>query len=555
MQHQSVEVGVRGICLKRFEQALVKLLPHVEPKYMPLPPPPKSNRYPTIIETTVLPLTTTKEKEKEWPDWEQLPPAARVYGNLPGQLSNRQRATRKEQQIQSMMRCIFALLPENVSENIEQQPLPQDYTIVDFGGGSGHLSIPLALMLPRCRIVVVDLKEKSLDFLHSKAGHCGDRVDNIETDIKSTATTKQENGQLQTTSIQNLWTFSGDIESYTDHFHLGVALHVCGEATDVVLRKCAQKKAAIVAAPCCVGKLNRQKKDPYIYQATTQNTPTIEYPQSRLFQQCLQCCNTQVVGENIVAAGTTVNINTAADDWDALAKAADYSHELDMNNRRNAARRAAKGILEMDRKLFLEQEYPYQATLTRMEPLTATPKHDILVAFFRDDDDETYTPKLSASIIAMMSFDQHADQVVNWTKDHLLSPDVSPDAVSVGNDISSDKQMEKSNPRKRNKIQTSKTDSVDWTLEEEQTIRALLLTQFPPPSRNCSSEEATADVLQNAKKSEDNHAFPTGMGGRKRKLIHFVAEQMGLVHWSVGKKSGDKTVHVGRRSMKPPQAT
>ena len=557
-QQQTVQLGVKGIRLKHFERALTKLLPHIEPRYMALP---------------ASPITATATTdEEEWPNWNGLPPAARVYGSLEGQLSNRQRATRKEQQIQSVLRCIFALLPatitaaDNDSDN-DTKRHEQNYTIADFGGGSGHLSIPLALLLPNCTIITIDLKQKSLDFLHEKADRCFGgasstcRSTSAEKDIKSPSIhpPPQPSPRLKPTAITNLWTFSGDIESFTMPFDLSVALHVCGEATDVVLRKSAQQKAHLVVAPCCVGKLNRQKKDPYIYRATAKNTPTILYPQSQLFRQCLQCnSNTDVdSGESFAAERTTTNNMAAANDWDALAKAADYSHELDMNNRRNAARRTAKGVLEMDRKLFLEQEFSYQAALTRMEPLTASPKHDILLAYFCDGGVDS--PAVPTSITTMMSSDRHADQVVDWTKDHLLSPGVSSSSEEQG--VGSDagvKVLDGSNPRKRNKTETSiKTDSVDWTWEEEQTIRNQLLSRFPL-SGDPSSVESTNDLQSLSKiNNEDDgrqkdagvYVFPPGMGGRKRKLIHFVAEQLGLAHWSVGKKHAEKAVGVRRRHI------
>ena len=40
------------------------------------------------------------------------------------------------------------------------------------------------------------------------------------------------------------------------------------------------------------------------------------------------------------------------------------------------------------------------------------------------------------------------------------------------------------------------------------------------------------------------YTFPTGMGSRKRKLIHYVAEQMNLKHWGIGNKNAEKTVVV-----------
>lgn len=539
---QAGDLGVRkGVHLKHFERALAKLLPHIEPRYMPLPPPPvyTTDSSTTAVSTCNYALPIKEEEREEWPNWGQLPPAGRVYGSLPGQLNNRQRATRKEQQIQSMLRCIFPLLPTDVNDI--------SCTIVDFGGGSGHLSIPLALLLPTAIIIAVDLKQKSLDFLHEKAGKCGAKNINRTTNTNR----KRKNGaiqeallrgQLQETAIQNLWTFSGDIESFAIPFHIGVALHVCGEATDVVLRKCHQQKAHIVAAPCCVGKLNRQKKDPYIYHATTENTPTIQYPQSRLFRQCLQCNSTN--SESVVVEEKTIAMNIhmvdAADNWDALAKAADYSHELDMNNRRNAARRAAKGVLEMDRKLFLEQECFYKAVLTRMEPLTASPKHDILLAYFCEGGVES--PLIPSAISNMMNEDQQfPDQVVAWTKEHLLSLSSSA-KPGVGKD-SGVKQLE--NPRQRNKSETLKVDGVDWTSEEEQTIRAQLLAQFPFVVAHLPSNTSTEYGDQQS--NPGVFVFPTGMGGRKRKLIHYISEQLGLLHWSVGKKNAEKTVAVRRR--------
>jgi hypothetical protein len=36
------------------------------------------------------------------------------------------------------------------------------------------------------------------------------------------------------------------------------------------------------------------------------------------------------------------------------------------------------------------------------------------------------------------------------------------------------------------------------------------------------------------------------MGSRKRKLIHYVADKLGLVHWGQGKKDRDKYVVIAR---------
>ena len=70
-------------------------------------------------------------------------------------------------------------------------------------------------------------------------------------------------------------------------------------------------------------------------------------------------------------------------------------------------------------------------------------------------------------------------------------------------------------------------DSVDWTLEEQRDVEG---------------------VLQRLIESEDSeYLFPSRMGGRKRKLIHYLAHQLGLLHWPVGYKDADKTVAVAKK--------
>lgn len=53
-------------------------------------------------------------------------------------------------------------------------------------------------------------------------------------------------------------------------------------------------------------------------------------------------------------------------------------------------------------------------------------------------------------------------------------------------------------------------------------------------------------LLNNGSQS---YRFPTGMGARKRKLIHFVAENLGISHWGEGRKDAEKTVVVARQRL------
>ena len=435
----TVPVGASGVHLKHFERVVVDLLPHTEISYSELPPLPDEN----------------------WP-FDQLPAYARVYGTATGQLSDLSRARRKEQQLQSMLRCILAVTNDDIP-----------CTIADFGGGTGHLAIPLALLRPKATVIVVDLHNKSLELLHSKVEKTA-MVDRDPSDLTGKVlhpATKSDDRLRHCAKIPNLYTFSGPLQAFDLDFDVGVALHLCGESTDVALRKCAVAQVrALVFAPCCVGKLNRNVKNPYIWQSTGANDPTVEYPQSSLLKRHIR----------------------DMDDWNALAKAADYSEAMECRTTRNAARRTAKALLETDRRLWLQEEFGYETLLTRMEPWEATPKNDILVAWRKDLD-----------ICLKLKPNEECQRDIQRTVDYLICRPATSDVKN-------------------------EHYSVEWTAQEETEIR-LELQKFLQRD----------DLLQ--------HTFPVGMGTRRRKLIHYVAETLALAHWGVGQTSSERTVTVAKR--------
>ena len=443
-------VGVKGVRLKNYEEALADLLPQVTPQFSQLPPLPPA-------------------ASEEWP-FDCLPTAARVTGDELGKLRGA-RATRKEGQLRSLLRCVMAMLPDNNDEAV----------IVDFCGGTGHLALPLALLLPRCKVIVVDIGARSLQLLHEKARRCGDSDCALQDSTMEDAVqrqmadvTYQEQVQRQCAGMSNLYTFHGSIETFSQNFHIGVALHACGEASDVTLRACARVGASFVICPCCVGKLHRNRQNPYIYHATAGNAPTISYPQSTVVSQCLQ----------------------EKDLWNDLVRAADYSDVMQVRTSRNATRRTAKALLETDRLLYMTGKYGYQTALTRMDPWESSPKNDILLGWLDCAKSPYHRGK--------MNTDNECNADIEITRQHLLQ--------------ATDMQQH-SQPT---------MDGVDWTWREEEDVRAML-KEF------CKGDER-------------KWILPTGMGPRKRKLVHCVAEKMGLAHWCHGKKYAEKTVVLAKRS-------
>jgi len=53
-----------------------------------------------------------------------------------------------------------------------------------------------------------------------------------------------------------LLTYSSSIQDYfNEKFTIGLSLHACGVATDLVLKKCWSHQASFICSPCCYGKI------------------------------------------------------------------------------------------------------------------------------------------------------------------------------------------------------------------------------------------------------------------------------------------------------------
>lgn len=230
------------------------------------------------------------------------------------------RSERKTQQIESL-----AALAVLLASDLDREGLP--LRIVDFAGGSGPLALPLAALLPHCTLVIVDVKQRSLDLAATRAAAAG---------------------------LRNVETWLGDIAEFDGPFGVGLALHACGEASDLAMLACVRAGARFVISPCCVGKLSSATLDPYKFNATGQNAGRVSYPRS-----------------TAVAAV----VGTVA--YDAIACAGDFAEKSQLVGARGALRRLCKCWLEHDRLLWAA-ERGYEARVCRMVPETASPKNHIL---------------------------------------------------------------------------------------------------------------------------------------------------------------------------------
>ncbi|RLN98169.1 hypothetical protein BBJ28_00018029 [Nothophytophthora sp. Chile5] len=256
------------------------------------------------------PAPTTSERSQGIP-WADLPDGIHPRdGKLPAQ-----RAKNKRQQV------------DNLAVFLQRMLRPGD-VVVEFCAGSGYVALPLACLFPQCTFVLLDKKEPSLAIGTNHRSPCDLLV--------------------QWRGLTNVEIFCGYIDDYSQPFDVGIALHACGEATDMVMHKCLAERAAYVLAPCCVGKIKLS---------------ALAYPRS-----------------------AALAAELSRTEYEVLAKAADFGHSSSVavtHTEVNRRRRRCKTLLESDRNMCAE-EAQYETFMFVMHPPTATPKNDVLVGIPRD---------------------------------------------------------------------------------------------------------------------------------------------------------------------------
>ncbi|KAL3288915.1 hypothetical protein HHI36_003360 [Cryptolaemus montrouzieri] len=221
-------------------------------------------------------------------------------GSLP-----KKRANRKCEQLISMVKPVMAIVGDS------------ECTIVDFCSGSGHLGLLLAFLLPKCQIILVENKEKSLDRA-------------IE--------------RIETLNLGNVVIVQSNLDYFCANFDIGVSLHACGTATDLVMQTCVKNQAHFVCCPCCYGGIK--------------GCHLVNYPRSLTF--------------------SNLNVFTY-EDYLSLAHAADQTH--DVENAKTKQGYMCMDIIDTDRKLYAEN-LGYDVFLGKLQPVTCTNKNNLIVGIW-----------------------------------------------------------------------------------------------------------------------------------------------------------------------------
>ncbi|XP_042668637.1 glutathione S-transferase C-terminal domain-containing protein isoform X2 [Centrocercus urophasianus] len=229
-------------------------------------------------------------------DWPSLPAAVN-----PGEgKMSRDRALRKQQQLNNLVAAVKKLAK------------PGD-VIVDFCSGGGHVGIVLAHMMPSCQVVLIENKELSL--MRAK-----DRSDEL--------------------GLNNISFIQANLDYFNGTFNIGVALHACGVATDMVIEHCIKARAAFVISPCCYGFI--------------QNTVKFKYPRSHQFRAILS------YKEHMI-----------------LCRFADQT-AVHLPPDRKLIGKQCMGLVDLDRAWAAER-CNYSVQVTSMEPESCSPKNNMFV--------------------------------------------------------------------------------------------------------------------------------------------------------------------------------
>lgn len=151
---------------------------------------------------------------------------------------------RKRDQLQSMIGYIEPELNRllkvyseefNETNNCSGSSSAKKVTVVEFGSGSGHLSLVLAHRHPLIHFILVERKEYTISVARHRVSECG---------------------------LQNVSMFTGelsDLDSFLNgrQISLGIGLHCCGLFTDMALDVCLSHNASFVISPCCYGQIGR----------------------------------------------------------------------------------------------------------------------------------------------------------------------------------------------------------------------------------------------------------------------------------------------------------
>eukprot|EP00941_MAST-03F_sp_MAST-3F-sp1_P001249 g1249.t1 len=233
------------------------------------------------------------------------------------------RANRKRWQTESFVGILNHLLPVVDSARPSSQ---QRLRVVDFGAGTGNFSLPLAKFFPQYDFILIEMKKVACNLIRERAAQG---------------------------NLTNVYVIESKIEDLdaSVEFDVGIAMHACGNATDLAQLACFRRNAAFVLCPCCIGKLQHSEEVEVL---------RLKHPRSMWLQDSI-----------------------SREQFEGIASLADHNALASLNTESlsfASIHKRAKTLIELDR-LQSAVELGYSTFLTKLNPLKASPKNDCIIGF------------------------------------------------------------------------------------------------------------------------------------------------------------------------------
>jgi hypothetical protein len=230
---------------------------------------------------------------------------------------------------------------------------PPGAVLVDFGAGTGNLTLPLAWALPQCTLVALDAKPESVARLAARASEAG---------------------------LSNVTALMGRIEDYKGACDVALGLHVCGSGTDAVLAHAAAARAAFCVSPCCIGKVNLAAAPPPPGARGAALIPRRDAAAADALTQAQH-----------PARSAALRARLTPPQFARLAAAADFSGDAHVDGYDDASAagalpRAAKAAVESDRAAAAA-EAGFAVRVVKLLQPSACVRNDLIVGWREDDDD------------------------------------------------------------------------------------------------------------------------------------------------------------------------
>ena len=267
-------------------------------------------------------------------------------------LLSHDRGQRKAWQVENFVSILWDRLSSYTTEERKEDCKSSnsndfDFTVVDFGCGSGNLCLALAPYFSKVRFVLVDKKPYPLKLVERRANEAG--LKNVQALQFSFSPSNLDEFSIPpippriytqafflppgTTPASQPPSASEDKqpEPASTHFDIAIGLHCCGSFTDMVMSLAKSRNADCIVAPCCNGAM------------TSKTTCGYKYPRSSYIEKFMN-----------------------QDEYLSMSKAAEDNGIYE-----------AKCLIEYDRALWAK-ENGYIVQLLKMSPEECTPKHHLL---------------------------------------------------------------------------------------------------------------------------------------------------------------------------------